>query len=313
MHCAPLVFVALVGSALALPQQAKPKPKTTPATPAAARASGPETLVGNWLFTADVTPDRTPDERGTNYGSAFSIRLDAGALVLERPGSSDPSVKERRFTLDGSTQTETANDVKTTYSGLWRDGVFTATWLTEATGKEPGEARTTTYTFTPGADGMRVAMTMSGRFAAERTCIYRLREQVELRKPVAAKATAMKWLAGDWGGAKGKRSTEESWSEPDGGALLGTSRTLSGGKMVAFEFLRVVEQDGRLLYVAQPGGRSATEFTLVELGETRAVFEDPFHDYPQRITYERVGDQLTAVISQIDGSSPQRFDFKRAQ
>jgi len=88
---------------------------------------------------------------------------------------------------------------------------------------------------------------------------------------------------------------------------------VSGGRMSAFEFLRVVEKDGRLLYVAQPNGKTATEFTLVELEESRAVFENPFHDHPQRISYERVDDQLTAEISYIDGSSPQRFDFKRAK
>ena len=86
-----------------------------------------------------------------------------------------------------------------------------------------------------------------------------------------------------------------------GGALLGTSRTVSGGRMVAFEFLRIVEKGGQLLYVAQPGGATPTEFILVELDETRAVFEDPFHDFPQRIEYERADDQLVAEISFIDG------------
>jgi hypothetical protein len=36
--------------------------------------------------------------------------------------------------------------------------------------------------------------------------------------------------------------------------MLGTSRTVRGGKMIAFEFLRVVERDGGWVYAAQPGG-----------------------------------------------------------
>jgi len=312
MNLGPLLLAASVAVALLQPPQAKPKASPPAAAPAAS-AAGPEALVGTWFFAGDVTPDRTAEERGTNYGPSFAIRLEKDVLVLERPGSSDPSVKEKRFALDGSEQTVTEGDTKTTLSGRWKDGAFNATWRTDAPGKEQRSVSTSSYTFTPVADGLRVDLKTTGPYAMERLCVYRLKEQIEPRDPVAAKATDLAWLAGDWNGVKGKRTLEERWSSPAGGALLGTSRTVSGGKMVAFEFLRVVEKESRLLYVAQPGGRSATEFTLVELDETRAVFENPYHDYPQRISYERVDEQLTAEIAQIDGSSPQRFDFKRAK
>ena len=55
--------------------------------------------------------------------------------------------------------------------------------------------------------------------------------------------------------------------------------------MIAFEYLRIVERDGGLVYVAQPGGRPPTEFVLTELDRNRAVFVNPRHDYPQRIMY----------------------------
>jgi hypothetical protein len=52
--------------------------------------------------------------------------------------------------------------------------------------------------------------------------------------------------------------------------MLGTSRTVRGGKLIAFEFLRVVERDGGWVYVAQPGGAPPTECVLTEWGGTRA-------------------------------------------
>ena len=64
--------------------------------------------------------------------------------------------------------------------------------------------------------------------------------------------------------------------------MLGVSRTVKTDKMVAFEYLRLVERDGGLVYVAQPGGRSPTEFVLTELDHQRAVFVNPRHDYPHR-------------------------------
>ena len=97
--------------------------------------------------------------------------------------------------------------------------------------------------------------------------------------------------------------------------MLGTSRTVSMEKdrMVAFEYLRIVERDGGLIYIAQPGGGSPTEFVLTEFGPNRAVFENPRHDYPQRIVYEASGDDLTASIGFVNGGTPRRYEFSREE
>jgi hypothetical protein len=82
--------------------------------------------------------------------------------------------------------------------------------------------------------------------------------------------------------------------------------------MNAFEYLRIVERDGGLVYFAQPGGAKATEFVLTELSPTRAVFDNPRHDYPKRIVYELSADGgLSATIGQMKGGTPRRFEFKR--
>lgn len=134
--------------------------------------------------------------------------------------------------------------------------------------------------------------------------------------PPMAKATAadLAWLAGDWVGTRSSGSSiEERWSPPLGGAMLAVSRTVnSGGKMVAFEYLRVVEREGGLVYIAQPGGKTATEFVLTELSSSRAVFDNPRHDYPKRIVYELSADGvLSATTGQLKGGTPRRFEFRR--
>ena len=80
--------------------------------------------------------------------------------------------------------------------------------------------------------------------------------------------------------------------------------------MIAFEYLRIVERDGGLVYVAQPGGRSPTEFMLTELDKKRAVFVNPRHDYPQRIVYELSKEgALTASIGFAKGRL-QSYEFE---
>lgn len=96
---------------------------------------------------------------------------------------------------------------------------------------------------------------------------------------------SLAWLAGTWSGAKDGVSSEEAWTAPGGGAMLGVHRDVRAGRMVGFEFLRIDTDKEGLTYWASPGGRPATPFRLKEAGPRRVVFENPTHDFPQRILY----------------------------
>ncbi|UCD76240.1 MAG: hypothetical protein JSV91_04815 [Phycisphaerales bacterium] len=100
--------------------------------------------------------------------------------------------------------------------------------------------------------------------------------------------------------------TEEIWSTPDAGTMLGVSRTISIGEddskreTVFFEFLRIehtAEDD--IIYHASPEGRPPTSFRLIERSHTRFVFENPEHDFPQRIIYEQQDD--ASLLTRIEG------------
>jgi hypothetical protein len=57
-----------------------------------------------------------------------------------------------------------------------------------------------------------------------------------------------------------------------------------------------------LSFLAQPrGAEGATAFRLVRSAPGEAVFENPAHDFPQRIIYRRTGDRLTGRIEGADG------------
>lgn len=75
---------------------------------------------------------------------------------------------------------------------------------------------------------------------------------------VRASIADVRWLAGGWVTDANPVDIEQRWTTPAGGAMLAVSRTVEGDKMVAFEYLRIVERDGGLVYIAQPGGRPAT-------------------------------------------------------
>ena len=135
---------------------------------------------------------------------------------------------------------------------------------------------------------------------------------VSASHPVDDKKPALSdlaFIAGAWEGKDGGATFEEHWTPASGGAMLAVSRTVAGGKMVQFEFLRIVERADGIFYVAQPNGGKPTEFKLTSLEGGKAVFENPTHDFPKAITYEKKKDGgLVATISG-DGKS-QSFPFQ---
>jgi hypothetical protein len=113
--------------------------------------------------------------------------------------------------------------------------------------------------------------------------------------------SALSWMAGSWGATIDGVDMEEHWTTAKGGTLVGMHRDVAKGRTVSFEFLRVEEQNGGLVYLASPRGAPPTPFRLVEAGATRAVFANPQHDFPQRIIYWKDGDDLRARIEGPQG------------
>jgi hypothetical protein len=133
-------------------------------------------------------------------------------------------------------------------------------------------------------------------------------------KPAARSTlTPLTWLAGTWIGGDSPVTVEERWTSPAGGAMLGVSRTIKGDRMVAFEFLRIVERDGTLVYIAQPDGRPPTEFTLTAISTDTATFENPTHDFPKMIRYSRRTDGSLEARVSGGGQKGETFVFKRQQ
>lgn len=129
--------------------------------------------------------------------------------------------------------------------------------------------------------------------------------------PASGTLMQLAWLAGTWRGMDGPVTFEERWTPAGGGAMLAVSRTLTGDRLVAFEFLRIVERDGGLVYIAQPNGRATTEFTLTAIAADSVTFENPMHDFPKMIRYQVRGDgSLEARVSD-GGNKSETFVFAR--
>lgn len=270
-------------------------------------------LDGEWIFVEDRTEGRTLEQLNPPMSSRFVFKIEKGAVILVSGHGSGH--RDVRIALDGTpTDVESAEGAFARYTGSWKEGVLAyEVVFVRGPGKTPDGLIQREFRITEG--GLVVRSNLELTEGVWSVGLYRHAEDIPMPAPTKAVIGDLDWLVGAWVGTRGASGTttiEERWSPAKGGAMLAVARTVSREKMSAFEFLRIVERDGGLVYTAQPNGGAPTEFVMTELGDKRAVFENPRHDYPKRIVYELSADgELTATIGQSKGGSPRKFEFKR--
>jgi hypothetical protein len=119
------------------------------------------------------------------------------------------------------------------------------------------------------------------------------------------------WLAGCWRSDDAEAGSGEQWMPQAGGAMLGMSRTVRGGKTVAHEFMRIAAAaDGRLTFFAQPSGKPPAAFVVKTFTDREIVFENPEHEFPQRVAYRfEPPMQLRARIEGTRQGAERRIEY----
>lgn len=291
----PVIVIAILGTAASGSAARSPLPQE----------DGLRALGGTWIYVEDRTQDRPAEKRGPPMSPSITLRVEKDAVIWVRPRG------EERYPIDGSVNKVTKGSSVSLYKGAWKDGAFIYdTDIVRVSDDSRIALIRREFRVTP--DGLVMSVNSDFPQGTTSVALYRHAEDIPLPAAADARIADIAWLAGAWVGTRGERSIEERWGPPLGGAMLGVSRTVLRDRMTAFEYLRVVERGGGLVYIAQPGGRDATEFVLTRLEGKRAVFDNPRHDSPQRIVYELSDNGgLTAAIGFINGGSPQLFEFTR--
>lgn len=127
----------------------------------------------------------------------------------------------------------------------------------------------------------------------------------------AADISRLSWMSGCWAYDDAEPGSGEYWMPPVGGTMFAVSRSILDSRTVAFEYLRIEESaEGSLVLFASPSGQSPARFDMVSLSNNEVVFENPEHDFPQRIIYSLAQD--SRLIGRIEGQSngrPKSIEF----
>lgn len=127
------------------------------------------------------------------------------------------------------------------------------------------------------------------------------------------------WLVGNWENKAPEGQFSEIWSQGENGVLNGKSYFIVNKDTLFSENIELSQKDDAVFYTATVKGQNNNQpvaFKLTSSKPGELVFENPKHDYPQKIVYKKVNDDsLVAIISgsQQGKQSLEQFPLKRAK
>jgi hypothetical protein len=125
------------------------------------------------------------------------------------------------------------------------------------------------------------------------------------------------WLAGSWSGDGLGGISEEMWSPPVGGIMVGTYRLIKGGRPVFYEMCWILENEGTLILRLKHFNPDLTgweekdktvDFKFIKKDGNRAYFSG--------LTYERTSEnqlRIYLALRQKDGTVKEELFTLRAQ
>jgi len=136
----------------------------------------------------------------------------------------------------------------------------------------------------------------------------------ETIKPSNKKAfKAMDWLLGSWEGNSEQGTVTEKWVKINDTLFAGQSFTLHGSDTLGSETISLQIGDTAILYIPLVKGQNDNKpvvFKLSYSDNTNMVFENPEHDFPQKISYQlKTEDTLIATVSGMQVGIMQSFSI----
>lgn len=123
------------------------------------------------------------------------------------------------------------------------------------------------------------------------------------------------WFIGEWANKSAEGELTERWKKVNDSVYYGESYFVTLSKDTAFaETVQLEEANGKLAFtvtVPNQNNEKPVRFEATSFTKSQIVFENPKHDFPNKIVYNRVGkDSLVAQIYGTQKGKPATEKFK---
>ncbi|SDW90552.1 DUF6265 family protein [Flavobacterium degerlachei] len=123
-----------------------------------------------------------------------------------------------------------------------------------------------------------------------------------------AKIKTARWLIGTWENKSAEGNLKEIWNKVNDSTYEGQSYFIKGKDTIHFEKIQLQQKGEELTYSPTVRGQNDDKpvaFQLTNVNDKELIFENPKHDYPQKISYKNVSkDSLVAEISGLQSGKP---------
>ena len=125
------------------------------------------------------------------------------------------------------------------------------------------------------------------------------------------------WILGNWENKSPDGNLTENWKKANDSTFQATSYFIKEKDTIHFETITLQQKGEQLTYSATVKGQNDDKpvaFKLTTVTEKQLAFENPKHDYPQKISYTQITpDSLVAKISGIQQGKPssEQFSMKK--
>lgn len=125
------------------------------------------------------------------------------------------------------------------------------------------------------------------------------------------------WLIGTWENKSDEGEMVETWSKTNDSLYSGSSYFIKGKDTLHSESIALTQKADVILYTPTVKGQNNNQpvsFQLTKQTPKQLVFENPKHDFPQKIVYQQItADSLIATISgmQQGKASSESFSMKK--
>lgn len=122
------------------------------------------------------------------------------------------------------------------------------------------------------------------------------------------KIKTARWLIGTWENKSAEGNLKEIWNKVNDSTYEGQSYFIKGKDTIHFEKIQLQQKGEELTYSPTVRGQNDDQpvtFPLANASDKELIFENPKHDYPQKISYKSISkDSLIAEISGIQSGKP---------
>jgi hypothetical protein len=122
------------------------------------------------------------------------------------------------------------------------------------------------------------------------------------------------WIIGEWHQPDSNGFYYEVWDIVDDHSFKGYGYMVLKNDTIFSERLEIKESGGEIYYIPTLTDQNSGQpvmFRLTKLNDSLMIFENPDHDFPQRIVYTHFSeDSLHAWIEGMDKGKERREDFR---